>query len=145
MGIIEDIRIMSTRIRTFDGLYIRIPNETVFNNEITNYSVNVVRRFEMVFGIGYGDDVNKALEIINKIIVTNPFALVNPPPMTFVDNLGESTVNVKAQVWAPQSEFFNVKIELIRKCKKALEDGGISLPSPQREIYFKSELRTIKS
>ena len=138
-GVVEDIRIMSTRVRTFDGLYIRIPNETVFTSNITNYSVNIVRRFELVFGIGYEDEVNKSLGIIKKQIEEAPFALVNPAPDIFVEQLAESTVNIKARVWAPQSEWFDVKTELIWKIKEALEADGISLPAPQREVSFKNK------
>ena len=130
---------MSTRVRTFDGLYIRIPNETIFTSNITNYSVNIVRRFELVFGIGYEDDVKNALGIIKKQIEDAPFALVNPAPDVFVEQLADSTVNIKARVWAPQSEWFNVKTELIWKIKEALEADGISLPAPQREVSFKNK------
>jgi small-conductance mechanosensitive channel len=138
-GVVEDIRVMSTRVRTFDGLYIRIPNETIFTSNITNYSVNIVRRFELVFGIGYEDDANMAMDIVKKQIEDAPFALVNPSPTIFVEQLAESTVNIKARVWAPQSEWFDVKTELIWKIKEALEAEGISLPAPQREIMFKNK------
>ncbi|MFP4051497.1 MAG: mechanosensitive ion channel family protein [Thermoplasmata archaeon] len=79
VGIIEDIRIISTTIRTFDGVYVRIPNEKVFTNNITNFLENVARRFEYTIGIRYRDDAEKAIEIIRGLIEDHPLALVNPP------------------------------------------------------------------
>jgi len=73
MGFVEEIHIMSTIIRTYDGLNVRIPNETVFTSEITNLTKNPVRRFEYVVGIRYSDDADKAIEIIKRVIDEHPF------------------------------------------------------------------------
>lgn len=141
-GIVEDIRIISTTIRTFDGLYVRVPNQRVFTAGITNFVANVARRFEYVVGVRYNDDADKALEVIKSIIEEHPLALQNPAPQVFVDNLGDSSVNIIVRIWAPSTEWFGVKTELLWKIKKALESEGIEIPFPQRVVWFANELRS---
>jgi small-conductance mechanosensitive channel len=140
-GIVEDIRIMSTTLRDFDGLFVRIPNQKVFTSNITNFVANVARRFEYVVGIRYSDDADKALKVIRGLIEAHPFALKNPEPQVFVDNLGDSAVNIIVRIWAPTSEWFGLKTELLWKIKKALENEGIEIPFPQRMVWFANELR----
>lgn len=141
-GIVEDIRIISTTIRTYEGLYVRVPNQKVFTAGITNFVANVARRFEYVVGIRYSDDADKALEIIKDVIAEHPLALQNPGPQVFVDNLGDSSVNIIVRIWAPSTEMFGVKMELLWKIKKALEKEGIEIPFPQRVVWFANELKS---
>jgi len=138
-GFVEDIHIMSTIVRTYDGLYVRIPNERVFTSSITNYVANPVRRFEYTIGIRYADDAERAIEIIRRIIDEHPFALKHPEPAVFVDSLGESSVNIVAKIWAPSSEWYSVKMDLLWKIKKELENNGIEIPFPQRVIWFANQ------
>ncbi|WP_290596436.1 MULTISPECIES: mechanosensitive ion channel family protein [unclassified Archaeoglobus] len=140
-GFVEDVNILSTIIRTYDGLYVRIPNEKVFTSNITNYVAHVARRFEYVVGIKYSDDAEKAIEIIKKLIEEHPFALKNPEPQVFVDNLGDSSVNIVVRIWAPSTEWYNVKMELLWKIKTELEKNGIEIPFPQRVVWFANELK----
>jgi small-conductance mechanosensitive channel len=135
MGVVEDIQIISTSIRTLDGLFIRIPNETVFTSSITNYSCNPVRRFELAIGISYADDANQAIKIIKEIAAEHPLILINPPPQVFVDSLGDSSVDLIARFWAPTSEWYSVKMELLWKIKEAIEAEGITIPFPQRVLW----------
>ncbi len=140
-GFVEDVNILSTVIRTYDGLYVRIPNEKVFTSNITNYVAHTARRFEYVVGIRYSDDAEKAIEIIKRLIEEHPFALKNPEPQVFVDSLGDSSVNIVARIWAPSTEWYNVKMELLWKIKTELERNGIEIPFPQRVIWFANELK----
>ena len=140
VGQVEDIRIISTTLRTFDGYFIRIPNMTVFNGKITNFFVNKVRRFEYVVGIRYKDDADKALKIIKSTIERNPFALKYPEPVIFVDQLGNSSVDITIKIWAPFTEWYDVRKDLLWKIKTDLEKNGIVVPFPQREVWFNNEL-----
>ncbi len=140
-GFVEDIHILSTIIRTYDGLYVRIPNEKVFTSSITNYVANVARRFEYIIGISYRDDAERAIEIIRKILDDHPFVLKNPEPQIFVKDLGESSVNIAVRIWAPSLVWYDVKMELLWKIKKELESNGIEIPFPQRTIWFANELK----
>jgi small-conductance mechanosensitive channel len=139
-GVVEDIRIISTTLRTFDGLYVRMPNEKVFTTSITNYVAHVARRVEYVVGIRYRDNADKAVAIIKNLSEEHPLTLKNPPPDVFVDTLGDSSVNIIVRIWVPTTEWYGVKMELLWKIKKALEQEGIQVPFPQREVWFNNEL-----
>jgi small-conductance mechanosensitive channel len=138
-GYVEDITMLSTIIRTYDGLYIRMPNQKVFTTNITNYVKNTARRFEYVVGIRYSDDADRAIEIIRDIIEDHPFALKNPSPSVFVDNLGDNAVNILVKIWGPSTEWYGVKTELLWKIKKTLEENGIEIAFPQRVVWFANE------
>lgn len=144
-GIIEDIRILSTTIKNYEGVYIRIPNETVFNSEITNYVANVARRFEYHISIRYSDDAGQAIRIISELVAAEPFILVNPPPSIYVDELGDNGVILMVRVWAPSLEWWAVRTELLWKIKLALERGGIGFPFPQRTVWFARDDTTVQS
>ncbi|MBE8539901.1 mechanosensitive ion channel domain-containing protein [Geoglobus acetivorans] len=138
-GYVEDIGIMSTIVRTYDGLYVRIPNNTLFTSEITNLTGNVARRFEYVIGIRYSDDVDRAVEIIRGVIEKEPFALKNPAPAIFVNDLGDSSVNIVVRIWSPVQVWYDVKMALLSRIKEELEKNGIEIPFPQRVIWFANE------
>lgn len=144
LGYVEDIKIISTIIRTYDGLYMRLPNETVFTTSITNYVANLVRRFEYVVGIRYEDDADKAIEIIKDLIDREPYALVNPSPSVFVENLGDNAVNILVRIWAPATRWYDLKMKLLWVIKKTLEENGIEIAFPQRTVWFASDLNTRK-
>ena len=140
MGIVEDIRVMSTSLRTFDGLFMRVPNQKVFTSSITNFVANAARRFEYVVGIRYSDDAAKAIKIIKDLIEAQPMALKNPEPMVFVDNLGDNSVNIFVRIWAPTTDWFDLKKKMLWEIKKALEKEGMEIPFPQRTVWFANEL-----
>lgn len=135
-GSVEDIRVLSTVIKTYDGIYIRIPNEKVFTSNITNYVHNAARRFDYRIGIRYQDDANEAIRIAREVIDTHPFALKSPAPSVFVDNLGDNSVNLTAYIWAPARNWWDVRTDLLWKIKQALEANGIEIPFPQRTVWF---------
>lgn len=136
LGTVEDIRILSTIIKTYDGIYTRIPNQTLFTSNITNYVAHVARRFEYSVGIRYADDANRATEVIWKVINEHPFALKSPSPSIFVNELGDNGVILSVRIWSPSSEWWDVRTELLWKIKVALEEDGIQIPFPQRTLWF---------
>ena len=144
-GMVEDIRIISTSLRTWDGLYVRIPNEKVFTDSITNYVAHAARRFGYVVGIRYSDDADTAISIIRYLIENHPMALKNPQPQIFVDNLGDNAVNIIVRIWAPSQEWYALKMEMLWRIKKALESEGIEIAFPQRTVWFANELNTRKT
>ncbi|KPL19601.1 MAG: mechanosensitive ion channel protein MscS [candidate division Zixibacteria bacterium SM23_81] len=138
-GMVEDIRVISTSLRTWDGIYVRIPNEKVFTDSIINYVAHVARRFGYMVGIRYSDDADKAISIIKNLIEDHPMALKNPPPQVFVDNLGDNAVNIVVRMWTPAKEWYGLKMEMLWKIKKALEKEGIEIAFPQRTVWFANE------
>ena len=135
-GFVEDIQIISTTIRTLDGLYLRVPNEEVFTSAITNYSNNQVRRLDLDIGIRYSDDAEKAIEVIKEVIEEHPMTLVEPPYFVFVDSLGDNSVDIVARIWVPTSEWYATQRELLWKFKVAVEAAGIQIPFPQRVVWY---------
>ncbi|MEN6377978.1 MAG: mechanosensitive ion channel family protein [Methanofastidiosum sp.] len=138
-GFVEDVGLMSTILRNYDGLYIRIPNEKVFTTNIINISTNIARRLEYTIGIRYSDDADKAIKIIADLIEDHPFVLKNPKPDIYVDELGENSVNVVVKAWAPVTQWYSTKKELLWKIKTNLEKEGIHVPFPQRVVWFANE------
>ncbi|QSZ67495.1 mechanosensitive ion channel family protein [Methanofollis aquaemaris] len=139
-GDVADLNIFSTIVKTYDGVYVRIPNETVFTSAITNYVAHVARRFSYVVGIPYDADAGRAIEIIRGVILEHPFALKNPEPTIYVDELADNSVNIKVMIWAPASEWWGVYTDLLWKIKAELEQNGIEIPFPQRVVWFQNEL-----
>jgi small-conductance mechanosensitive channel len=135
-GFVTDIRIISTLIRTYDGLLIRIPNQNVFTSNITNSVSYPVKRFDINFRIRYSDDANYAILIVKDLISKEPFALLSPAPSVTVVELGESSVNLVARIWAPTTEWSPLNSNLIWAIKKALEKSAIEIPFPQRVVYL---------
>jgi len=135
-GIVEDVRILSTTIRTYAGIYVRIPNDKVFSSNIQNYVVHGARRFEYSVGIRYRDDADKALEIIKGLLETHPLILREPASAVFVYKLGDSSVDIKVKIWAPSTHWYSVYTEMLWKIKLALEENGIQIPFPQRVVWM---------
>lgn len=135
-GYVSDIRVISTLVRTYDGLLVRIPNEQVFTTNITNLVGHPVRRFEYTVGIRYSDDADAAISIIKDLVDKEPFVLQNPSPSIFVNELGDNSVNLIVRIWAPVSEWFGLKTKLLWAIKKTLEANGIEVPFPQRVLHI---------
>jgi small-conductance mechanosensitive channel len=95
-----------------------------------------VRRFEFSLGISYSDDADNAIRIIKDLIDKEPFALLNPYPSVFVNELGDSSVKLTVKIWAPMSEWFALKTSLLWTIKKTLEENGIEIPFPQQVVYL---------
>ncbi|MDD3933996.1 MAG: mechanosensitive ion channel family protein, partial [Methanoculleus sp.] len=140
-GSVEDIRILSTIVKTHDGIFTRIPNEKVFTSNITNYVHNAARRFEYQISVRYEDDADAAIRIIKEVIWTHPFALKSPAPSVFVDNFGDDGVNLTAYIWAPARNWWDVRTSLLWQIKQKLEENGIEMPYPQRTVWFADELK----
>ena len=115
--------------------------EMVERYKITNYVANTARRFEYVVGIRYSDDADEAIEIIKDLIEEHPIALKNPSATVFVDNLGDNAVNIIVRIWAPPIEWYDLKMEMLWKIKKGLEENGIEIAFPQRTVWLANELR----
>jgi len=135
-GYVEDIRIISTTIRTYDGLYVRIPNQKVFTSNTVNYVAHVARRVQYLVGIRYSDDADKAYEIIRKTIESHPYVLVNPNPDIFVNELGDNSMEIVVRFWAPSQQWYSAKMALLWKIKTELEKEGIEIAFPQRTVWF---------
>lgn len=127
---------LSTRLRLFDGTYVRLPNTEAFSSEIRNFSGAAARRVELAIGIAYHEDMAKAISVIKKTLAEIPLVLVEPEPTIYVDTLGDSSVNLNVWCWVPFAHWFPMKTALVQQIKKALDDKGIEIPFPQRVIHL---------
>lgn len=134
-GFVEEVRIMSTLIRTYAGQRVRIPNINVFTSTLINYEAYSIRRIDYLIGIRYNDDANVAINAIRERIDAEPFALVNPEPIIFVSNLGDNSVDIAIRFWVPTQEFYTIKFQLLNSLKIAVEAKGIQIPFPQRVLW----------
>ncbi len=136
-GIVSDINLLSTKIRTWDGYIVRIPNSSVYSSNITNYARTRARRIDIKIGVSYDTDIDKAIETIKKLIDEHPFCLVNPAPEAFVEDYADSSIVINARCWAPSQVWFATKTQLMTRLKKALDEAGIEIPFPQLDLHVR--------
>jgi small conductance mechanosensitive channel len=134
-GVVETIGIFTTTMRSGDNREIIIPNGEIFGGTITNYSKRSTRRVDMVFGIGYDDDLKKAKEIISRILAEDERILKNPEPLVAVAELADSSVNFNVRPWCATAEYWNVYFDTHEKVKLTFDAEGISIPYPQMDVH----------
>ncbi|MFN3845513.1 MAG: mechanosensitive ion channel domain-containing protein [Paracoccaceae bacterium] len=137
-GIVQNLNMRTTILMTLDGNHVQIPNSLVFKSVITNFSTNPSRGTEFSVGIGYANSIAKAQDVIIRTLQAHPAVLDDPEPAAIVDELGPSTVNIRVQFWCDGKSYsiFKVRSALLRQVKRALEDAGVTMPAPVREIIF---------
>ncbi len=133
-GTVDEIGIFVTEMRTSEGLYLSVPNSKIWSDAITNYSKLPTRRVEMVVGISYDDDIDKARGLILKLALDEERVLDEPEPVVSVINLGDSSVDLRLRAWANRSDYWDVRWGLIRDAKYALDKAGISIPYPHMQV-----------
>ena len=139
-GIVTDISFLSTKIKTWDGRYVRFPNSEVFNATITNYGKYVARRLDMTVGVAYKENPYKVVKTVKKAVEEHPYVLAEPEPEIFVESLGESSVNIAIRMWVPSPIWFKVRKEIVSIIKSKLEREGIEIPFPQIVVWFRTPL-----
>lgn len=129
-GIIEKIGIFSTTLHTGDNKEVIIPNSAIYSSNITNYSKRPTRRIDMVFSIGYEDDIRTARDIIATIIKDEPRILPEPDTLIAVGELAANSVNFFVRPWVKTDDYWDVKFALTEKIKLAFDANGITIPFP---------------
>lgn len=135
-GVIEKIGIFSTTMHTGDNKEVIIPNSAIYSSNIVNYSKRATRRIDLVFGIGYEDDLRQARDIINNLIKTDQRILAEPEPLVAVGELAASSVNFFVRPWVKTEDYWDVRFDLMEKVKLAFDEAGITIPSPQMSIRW---------
>jgi small conductance mechanosensitive channel len=141
-GTVDEIGLFVTTMHTPDNIAMVVPNSKIWGNVIKNYSMNDTRRIDMVFGIGYGDDMDKAIRIIEEIIAAEPRFLKDPAPLVKVAELADSSVNIYARPWVNRADFFAAKLDFTKAVKERFSAEGVSIPFPQRDVHLVEERRT---
>lgn len=138
-GTVEEIHILHTLLRSPDNKQITIPNGRIFNDVLVNYTRRDTRRVDMMFGIGYGDDIDQARTILEGILAEDERILAEPEPVIKVHELADSSVNFVVRPWVNTADFWPVRWDVIEKVKKAFDDQGVSIPYPQRDVHVFNE------
>ncbi len=134
-GSVKDLSIYTTILVTPDNKVITVPNSKVTSGNIVNFSAMDTRRVDMVFGIGYSDDIAKAKKVINKVIKADDRILAEPEALVAVSELADSSVNFNVRPWVKKEDYWNVYYDVHEKIKIAFDKEGISIPFPQRELH----------
>jgi small conductance mechanosensitive channel len=138
-GIVSEIQIFNTILKTFDNETIILPNSAVSNGNIINYTKEEIRRLNLPFGISYRDNIDKARKIIEDLLKKDKRVIKNDsehPIQVVVSGLGDSSVNLDAKFWIKREDYWDVKFAVIEGVKKEFDRKGISIPFPQRDVHL---------
>ncbi len=135
-GIVNEIQIFNTILKTPDNKKIIIPNGGLSTGSMTNFTAEETRRVDMTFGISYDDDIDKAKGILQGIIDSNDLILPDPEPFIGVIELGDSSVNIVVRVWAKTSDYWSVFFHMQETVKKTFDKEDVSIPYPQRDVHL---------
>lgn len=135
-GAVQNIQIFTTELHTPDNKKVIVPNGGVISGNITNYSANNTRRVDLVFGIGYSEDIDVAKTLLQTVLAAEPKVLQDPAPTIGVVELADSSVNLVCRPWVNTADYWDVYFNVTEAVKKALDAGGISIPFPQRDLHL---------
>jgi len=135
-GTVETIGLFSTEMTTYDGVYQAVPNVSLWNTSILNYSRLPTRRLDVPVGIAYEDDVEKAMALLLDHLQQDSRVMSEPAPQVLVTGLGESSVDLSLRCWTQRTDFWTLKFELNKNAKLWLDTAGISIPFPQRDVHL---------
>ncbi len=134
-GTVKSISIFTTLMVTPDNKEIIVPNGAIYSGNIVNYSAKDTRRVDMVFGIGYDDDLKKAKSILEEMVKADDRILQDPAPQVAVAELGDSSVNFVVRPWAASGDFWGLKFDFTEAVKLRFDAEGISIPYPQMDVH----------
>ena len=135
-GTVEQIQIFTTTLVTLDNKTVIIPNAKLTEDNIVNYTVKGIRRVDLVFGIGYGDDIDKARQVIDDVLGKDKRILNDPAIQISVAELGDSSVNFVVRPWVKCDDYWDVYMDTTENIKKGFDAGGINIPFPQRDVHL---------
>ena len=135
LGTVNEIQILYTLLDTFDNRMVIIPNASLSNGILTNYSAYRDRRVDLTIGISYSDDIQKAREVTQATLAKDDRVYQDPAPLVLVGDLGESSVDLKIRIWAHTDNLWPVYWDMLEKIKVAYDENGIQIPFPQRDIH----------
>lgn len=135
LGYVDSIDLLSVKLRTFDNVLVRLPNETLLKSEITNLTHYPIRRLDLTVGVAYKEDIARAKEVLMQVAERNPLCLDEPKPLFFVKQFGESSVDLRFSVWFTQANIWESQNHLQQEIKAAFDEAGIEIPFPHRTLY----------
>jgi small conductance mechanosensitive channel len=137
-GTVESITLFMTELNTPDNVHIIIPNAQLWGTAVKNFSHNATRRLDINVGIGYGDDIGKAVQVLKDLVSGDGRVDADPEPLVVVTGLGDSAVNLQIRIWCAASDYWPLNFDFTRQVKEALDGAGISIPFPQRTVHMEN-------
>lgn len=134
-GEVISIDLLSVKIRTFDNLFVRIPNESMIKTQVTTLTRFPIRRADLQIGIAYKEDIERVKEILKSIATKNTLCLDEPAPLFILLGFGTSSVDIQFSVWAKKENFLALKNSMYQEIKKAFDQQNIEIPFPHISIY----------
>jgi small conductance mechanosensitive channel len=138
-GTVKEIQLFTTILATPDNIKIMVPNGKLFGDTIKNFSGFDTRRVDLVIGIGYTSDMQKAYDVLMNLIKEDTRILSDPPTNIAVSELADSSVNFVVRPWVKRQDYWGVKFDLTRKIKEAFDENGIEIPFPQQVVHMRSK------
>lgn len=136
MGGVVDIGIFTTELKSPDNKKVIVPNSQVMGGTITNFNANGTRRMEIVAGISYDDDIDKAKKILNDLVTSDERILKDPAPLVAVSEMADSSVNIVVRPWVEPANYWDVFFGLTEAIKKNFDTNDITIPFPQRDVHL---------
>ncbi|MEO9531558.1 MAG: mechanosensitive ion channel domain-containing protein [Crocinitomicaceae bacterium] len=135
-GIIHEIQIFNTIILTLDNKTVIVPNGAMANGNITNFTMQDLRRVDFVVGIGYGDDYLKAKKVLERFIAEDEKILKDPAPFIGLGELGDSSVNITLRVWGKTPDYWDIFFKMNEKIYTEFDKEGLNIPFPQMDVHL---------
>ncbi|QDG54465.1 mechanosensitive ion channel family protein [Persicimonas caeni] len=135
IGTVVNVDLLSTKVRTFDNLVVRIPNEALLKSTITNYTLFEVRRIDIPVSVAYSTDLGEAQRVLKEVMRDHKAVLDEPEPAVLVELLADSGITLVVRAWVVRQDFITAKSELTQAIKEALEAAKIEIPFPQRVVH----------
>ncbi|MCL2185445.1 MAG: mechanosensitive ion channel family protein [Treponema sp.] len=138
-GIVKEINLFTTILETPDGVFISAPNSCIWGNPVKNYTRNGKRRMEISIGIAYSDSVDKAFQVMQDLITAEPRFLHEPAPFVILQSIESSSVKITIRAWTAVENYWIVYWEMNKNVKRKIEEAGLHIPLPQREVRIVNE------
>lgn len=134
-GEVLSIDLLSVKLRTFDNLFVRIPNENLIKSPFTNLTRFPIRRIDVQIGVAYKEDMQRVLDVLVEVAHRNPLCLEEPQPLFIFQGFGDSALTFQFSVWAQREQFLDLKNSIQLEIKDAFDAHGIEIPFPHRTLY----------
>jgi small conductance mechanosensitive channel len=135
-GCVNTIQIFNTILKTPDNKTVIIPNGGLSTSSMVNYSTEATRRVDWTFGIAYGDDIDKAKEVLNELLMSNEKVLKDPAPFVELGELADSSVNFTVRAWVNAPDYWAVHFYMLDKVYRKFAEEGLSIPYPQMDVHL---------